>query len=47
VGGLNAKFDSFKKLINELKPIALFISEANLNKDKSNKFLTINDYSLL
>jgi len=46
-GGLNAKFHFVKKLISELNPTAFFISEANINKNKINEHLNIDNYELI
>lgn len=45
-GGLNAKFNFVKQLINDKKPIAFFVFEANLKLNKSHEHLTIDGYDL-
>lgn len=45
-GGLNAKFDSVKNIINKESPVAFFILEANLNRNKCHKHLYLPGYDL-
>jgi len=46
-GGLNAKFDFVKEIINDKKPTAFFILESNLRDNKCNKHLSIKGYDLI
>jgi len=46
-GGLNSKFDSVKSLIIQNKPVAFFVLEANLKKNKCFRHLYILGYDLL
>jgi len=46
-GGLNAKFDHVKDIINKKNPAAFFIFESNLKIDKCHRHLNIPNYDLV
>jgi len=46
-GGLNAKFNFVRQIVDDYKPHLLFISESNIKIDKNNKHLGISGYNLV